>query len=217
MQFFLNSADVDEIRIFQEAGIIHGVTTNPSLVARSPLSVPELFKNICAIIPGPVCAQITETEPQLMLKQANKLASIGENIVIKVPMTYEGILAAAILERDGIKVNVTLCFSPVQALHAINIGASYLSVFSGRLADTNSNGDGVLNDICDLLRNYPNSKTKVIAATLNQPSHVLAAARAGAHIATAPATVYKNMIHHPMTSSGLKDFMHEWAVSKKGI
>jgi transaldolase len=167
MQFFLNSSDIAEIRTFQEDGLIHGVTTNPSLASLSPLPIFELIRSICAIVSGPVNVQVTALDSNAMIDQAKRLSQIAENVVIKLPMTYEGVVAATSLEREGIKVNLTLCFSVAQALYALNFNVSYLSVFSGRLSDMNQDGEGVLRDICALFRQYPNTNTQIIAATLN--------------------------------------------------
>lgn len=217
MKFFLNSSDLTEIRTFKEGGLIHGVTTNPSLASRSPLPIFDLIRSICTMVSGPVNVQVIGPDLNSMLEQAKRLSQIAENVVIKLPMTYDGVIAATKLEHAGIKVNLTLCFSVGQALHALNVGASYLSVFSGRLTAMKQDGEGILRSICALFKQFPKAKTEIIAAALTEPEHVIAASRTGVDIVTATAAVYRSLLEDQLTSQGLQTFLDDWNAARKSM
>jgi transaldolase len=211
MKFFVDTAEISEIRELAETGLLDGVTTNPSLIAKSGRKITEVIAEICAIVPGPVSAEVAATEYQAMLKEAAVLKAIAPNVTIKVPLTPEGLRACHALSQEGTMVNVTLCFSPAQALLAAKAGASFISPFVGRLDDIGQDGMLLIADIVQIYRNYPAIRTEVLVASIRNPIHLIDAAKLGAHVATIPPAVIKQLYKHPLTDSGLAAFLKDWA------
>ena len=209
MKFFIDTANVDEIRTVNEWGILAGVTTNPTLVAKEGRVFEEVIKEICAIVDGPVSAEVLATDAEGMIREAEVYASWADNVVIKVPLTAEGLKATSALAKKGIKTNVTLIFSPNQALMAARAGASYVSPFLGRLDDISYDGMQLVRDVVEIFWTH-DIETEVIAASIRHPLHMVEAAKAGAHIATAPFKVYQQMLKHPLTDIGIQRFMEDW-------
>lgn len=209
MKFFIDTANVGEIKKAWELGVIDGVTTNPSLVAKEGKDPVALLKKICAIVDGPVSAEAVSTDADGMVREAETLSKIHKNIVIKIPMIEEGLKAVKRLSGMGIKTNVTLVFSPSQALLAAKAGASYVSPFVGRLDDISHVGMGIISEIMDIYENYL-FDTELIVASVRNPLHVVEAARMGAHIATIPYSVIIQLIKHPLTDIGLEKFLKDW-------
>jgi len=214
MRLFLDTADVEEIRKGVELGVISGVTTNPSLVARVKRPLKEVVREICALVPGPVSAEVLARDTAGMVEEARQLAAIAPNVVVKIPITEEGLRAVKVLAGEGIATNVTLVFSPNQALLAALAGAAYVSPFVGRLDDVGAEGMEVVRTIVSIFRQYGFS-TQVIAASIRHPMHVVAAAQAGAPVATLPYGVLVQMLRHPLTDVGIERFLADWA--KVGI
>ncbi len=210
MKFFVDTADLDEIRKLAELGLLDGVTTNPSLIAKSGKDFLETVREICSVVDGPVSAEAAATDYETMLAEGRKLAGIAPNVAAKVPLTPDGLRACAHLVSDGAMVNVTLCFSPAQALLAAKAGATFVSPFAGRLDDIGSDGMQLVAEIVDIYGNYPAIATQVLAASLRSPQHVVDAARVGADVATVPPTVLHQMFLHPLTDSGLARFVSDW-------
>ena len=210
MKFFLDTAHVAEIRKAAETGLVDGITTNPSLVAKTGRPYREVLKEICEIIDGPISAEVVATDAGGMVTEAEKLSEIHPNIVIKIPMTDAGVQAAAQLVRKEIPVNMTLVFSALQALICGKLGVSYVSPFIGRLDDIAHNGMELVSDILTIYDNY-GMGTEVIVASVRHPLHILDAARLGAHIATVPAAVFEKMVRHPLTDKGMELFMADAA------
>jgi transaldolase len=209
MQFFIDSADVGEIRKALAMGLCDGVTTNPSLVAKTGRRFSEVLKEITGMVPGPVSAEVTAVEHEGMMREARALAKVADNVVVKVPMLVEGLRAVRDLSAEGIRTNVTLCFTPVQALLAAKAGATYISPFVGRLDDISEDGMAMVSQILEIYRNY-DFATKVLVASVRHPVHVLEAARIGAHVATIPFNVIEQLAKHPLTDIGLKKFLSDW-------
>jgi transaldolase len=210
MKFFIDTADVKEIRECMAQGIIDGVTTNPSLVAKSGRKFKDVLIEICEIIPhGPVSAEVTATEFAGMMKEAHEYAKLKENIVVKIPLLAEGLKAVAALAKENIKTNVTLCFTPTQALLAAKAGASYISPFVGRLDDISEFGMEMVEHIIQIYDNY-GFDTEVLVASVRSPVHVMQAALMGAHVATCPYSVLQQLVHHPLTDIGLAKFLKDW-------
>lgn len=209
MKFFIDTANLQEIRKANELGLLDGVTTNPTLVAREGRDFEELIKEICKIVDGPVSAEVISVEAEEMVKEARQLAKLADNIVVKIPMIYEGIKATKILSKEDISTNVTLVFSPLQALIAAKAGATFVSPFIGRLDDISSVGMGIVEDIVAIYENY-GFETEVIVASIRNPVHVLDAALIGAHIATIPFKVLIQLAEHPLTEIGLDRFLADW-------
>ena len=209
MQFFIDSADVGEIQKALAMGLCDGVTTNPSLVAKTGRKFSEVLKEITALVPGPVSAEVTAVDHAGMMKEARALAKVADNVVVKVPLIVEGLRAVRSLAAEGIRTNVTLCFSPVQALLAAKAGATYVSPFVGRLDDVSEDGMAMVSQIVDIYRNY-DFATKVLVASVRNPIHVLEAARLGADVATIPFAVIGQLANHPLTDIGLKKFLADW-------
>ncbi len=209
MKFFIDTANIDEIKKAWELGVIDGVTTNPSLIAREGKDPVQILKAICGIVKGPVNGEVIGTTADVMIKEAKELSKIHKNIVIKIPMIEEGLKAVKKLSSMGIKTNVTLIFSANQALLAAKAGASYVSPFVGRLDDISHHGMDIVEEILDIYENYL-FETEVIVASVRNPLHVLDAARMGAHIATIPYSVITQLIKHPLTEIGLEKFLKDW-------
>lgn len=209
MKFFIDSAAIDEIREAQSLGILDGVTTNPSLVAKEGRNFRQLLDEILALVDGPVSAEVVATDTEGILKEGRELAAIHPNIVVKVPLIREGIKAVRILASEGIKTNVTLCFSPTQALLAAKAGATYISPFVGRLDDISHDGMELIRQIVTIYGNYGYA-TQVLAASIRHPLHVVDSAMAGADVATIPFKVIDMMFRHPLTDRGLEAFLGDW-------
>ena len=209
MQFFIDTADVGEIKKALAMGLCDGVTTNPSLVAKTGRRFSEVLEEITAIVPGPVSAEVTAVEYEGMMREARHYAKVAENVVVKVPLIVEGLRAVRDLTAEGIRTNVTLCFSPVQALLAAKAGATYVSPFVGRLDDVSEDGMALIAQILEIFRNY-DFATKVLVASVRHPLHVLEAARLGADVATIPFNVLEQLAKHPLTDIGLKKFLADW-------
>jgi transaldolase len=209
MQFFIDSADVGEIRKAMAMGLCDGVTTNPSLVAKTGRRFSEVLKEITSICPGPVSAEVTALDYDGMMSEARKYAKVADNVVIKVPLVVEGLRAVRDLSSEGVRTNVTLCFSPVQALLAAKAGATYISPFVGRLDDISEDGMALIAQIVEIYRNY-DFTTKVLVASVRHPIHVLESARLGADVATLPYSVVEQLAKHPLTDAGLKKFLADW-------
>jgi transaldolase len=218
MKFFLDTAEIKEIRELAASGLVDGITTNPSLVMKSGRQFVDVVREICEIVPGPVSAEVIATEHETMLAEGRKLAKIAGNVVVKVPLTPDGLKTCHKLSNEGTKVNVTLCFSPAQALLAAKAGATYISPFVGRLDDVGTDGMQLIRDIVQLYRAYPNTiKTEVLVASVRHPIHVIEAAKMGADVATLPPSVLKQMFNHPLTDKGLAAFLADWAKTGQKI
>lgn len=209
MKFFIDTANVEEIKKAASYGLLDGVTTNPSLVAKEGRDFIELLKEITKIVDGPISAEVVSLEYEGMLKEAKELAKIHDNIVIKVPLIKEGIKAVKTLSEEGIKTNVTLCFSAVQALLAAKAGATYISPFVGRLDDISHDGMGLIQQIVQIYRNY-GFETQVLVASVRHPLHLVDAALMGADVATIPFAVIEKLFKHPLTDIGLEQFLNDW-------
>jgi transaldolase len=213
MKFFLDTADLNEIRTAVDAGMIDGITTNPSLLVKAAGSSgdpQEILAEICRVVDGPISAEVVATTTEDMLREGRKLARIADNIVVKVPLIEEGLRACRHFRAEGINVNVTLCFSPTQALLAAKAGASYISPFVGRLDDVSTDGMQLIRQIITIYENY-DFETEVLVASVRHPVHVVEAAMMGAHVATMPAKVLHQLIQHPLTDKGLDLFLADWA------
>jgi len=209
MMLFLDTGNIKEIKEAASWGVLDGVTSNPSLVAKEGRSFKELLKEICTIVDGPISAEVVTVEAEAMIKEGKDLASVHKNIVVKCPLTPEGLKATKALTSEGIRVNVTLCFSPTQALLAAKAGAWCVSPFVGRLDDISEHGMGLIQDIVTIYRNYQ-FKTKVLVASVRHPQHVIEAAKLGGDICTMPVAVFKLLVQHPLTDIGLKKFLSDW-------
>ncbi len=216
MKFFIDTANIEEIKKANSLGVIDGVTTNPSLIAREKREPIGLLKEICSIVNGPVSAEAVSTKAEDIIAEARGLAKIASNIVVKVPMTEEGLKAVRQLSAEGIKTNVTLIFSPSQALLAAKAGATYVSPFVGRLDDISHTGMDLVADIMTIYENYL-FETEVIVASIRNPLHVVEAAKIGAHIATIPYGVITQLLKHPLTDIGLERFLKDWESLKSTI
>jgi transaldolase len=210
MQLFIDSANVDDIREIAAWGVLAGVTTNPSLAAKEGRDFPTMLAEICALVTGDVSAEVIATDTAGMLTEADPLLAVAPNVIIKLPLTPDGLAACRALTDRGVRTNVTLCFSPTQALLAAAAGATYVSPFVGRVDDTANDGIALLEDICAIFTTQ-GITTKVLAASLRHPQHVVQAALAGADVATLPASVFRQMVRHPLTDRGLEQFLADWA------
>jgi len=217
MKFFIDTADIAEIREIAATGLLDGVTTNPSLIAKSGRNMLDVIAEICDVVPGPVSAEVTGTDAATMLEEAAVLSSIASNVAIKVPLTPEGLKACRNLSDRGIMVNVTLCFSPAQALLAAKAGAAFVSPFVGRLDDIGADGMALIGEILEIYTQYPDFATEVLVASVRHPGHVVAAARMGADVATVPPAVLKQLFNHPLTDKGLAQFLADWAKTGQSI
>ena len=217
MKFFIDTADLAEIRDLAATGLVDGVTTNPSLVAKSGRNFLDVIREICAVVPGPVSAEVTALDAPTMIAEGRKLAKIAPNVAVKVPLTPDGLKACRTIANDGTMVNVTLCFSAAQALLAAKAGATFISPFVGRLDDVGQNGMDLIRDIVAVYRNYPALKTEVLVASIRHPIHVIEAAKIGAHVGTIPPAVLRQMFAHPLTEKGLAAFLADWAKTGQSI
>jgi transaldolase len=216
MKFFVDSADAREIREAASWGLADGVTTNPSLIAKTGRPYAEVLREICDALDGPVSAEVVSTNAPAMLEEGEKLARLHRNIVVKCPMTIDGLKATKALVARGIKVNVTLIFSPLQGLAAAKCGAAFVSPFAGRLDDIGQDGMLIVEQLVHILSNYDYS-TEVLAASVRSPMHLLRAAEAGVHVATLPFDVIKQILQHPLTDAGLEKFLADWHATKQKI
>lgn len=214
MKFFIDTANIDEIKEAHSMGMVDGVTTNPTLIAKEGRDFEEIIRDICAIVDGPVSAEVISIDADGMIKEARQLAKIHENIVVKIPMTVDGLKATRRLAEEGIKTNVTLVFSPLQALMAAKAGATFVSPFIGRLDDLSQEGLLLVEQIVEIYSNYA-FDTEIIVASIRNPLHVLESALMGADIATIPFDVLAKLAAHPMTDKGLKAFLDDWDKAKK--
>ena len=217
MKFFLDTGDINEIKELSASGLVDGITTNPSLVLKSGRKFTDLVKEICEIVPGPVSAEVVATDHKTMLAEGRKLAKLAKNVVVKVPLTPDGLKTCKVLSDAGTKVNVTLCFSPAQALLAAKSGATYISPFVGRLDDIGTDGMQLIADIIDIYNQYDTINTEVLVASVRHPIHIIQAAKMGADVATMPPNVLKMMYNHPLTDKGLAAFVADWAKTGQKI
>ena len=213
MKFFVDTAEISEIRELATTGLLAGVTTNPSLIAKSGRKILDVIAEICEIVSGPVSAEVAATEYKQMLAEAEVLKKIAPNVAIKVPLTQDGLKACYALSQGGVMVNVTLCFSAAQALLAAKAGATFISPFVGRLDDIGQNGMDLIHDIVTIYNNYPNLKTEVLVASIRNPIHLIEAAKMGADVATIPPSVIKQLYGHPLTDKGLAAILKDWAAT----
>ncbi len=216
MKFFLDTANIDEIRQAADLGVLDGVTTNPSLVAREGRPFEEVILEICEIVQGPVSAEVLATDFETMVEEGRRLAAIHEHVVVKCPLTHDGIKATKQLSEDGIRVNVTLCFSPGQALMAAKAGAAYISPFVGRLDDISQDGMELVQQIIAMYENY-GFPTEVLVASIRSPKHVLDAALMGADVATVPYKIFDALLNHPLTDKGLAAFLADWENAREAV
>jgi len=214
MKFFLDTGNIKDIESLMPLGIIDGVTTNPSLMAKEGGDPKVILKKICELVKGPVSAEVVSTDAENMIKEGREWAKLDEHIVVKIPFIREGVKAIKALSSEGIKINTTLCFSPTQALIAAKAGASYISPFVGRLDDIATDGMELVKQILEIYRAY-DYKTEVLVASVRHPMHIVQAARMGAHICTCPASVIEQAMKHPLTDIGLDKFLKDWAAANK--
>jgi len=217
MKFFVDTADIAEIRPLAASGLLDGVTTNPSLVAKTGKKFLDVLADICAVVPGPVSAEVAATDYDGMLAEARVLREVAKNVTIKVPLTPDGLRACRHLRDEGTMVNVTLCFSAAQAILAAKAGASFVSPFVGRLDDIGEHGMGLIADIVQIYRNYPAFETEVLVASVRSPMHVVEAGKIGAHVATVPPATLRSLFNHPLTEKGLAAFLADWAKTGQKI
>ena len=216
MKFFVDTADVQAIAELTDLGMVDGVTTNPSLILKSGRDIVEVTREICALVSGPVSAEVVALKADAMIAEGRKLADIAENIVVKVPLTWDGLKTCKVLSGDGLKVNVTLCFSANQALLAAKAGATFISPFVGRLDDIGQDGMELIADVVQIYQNY-NFRTEVLVASIRHPIHVLQSAKLGAHVGTMPPAVIRSLLKHPLTDRGLEAFLADWAKTGQSI
>jgi len=217
MKFFIDSADIDEIRELADSGLVDGVTTNPSLVAKTGRAFKDVVQEICATIEGPVSAEVTALEAEAMVEEGRALAEIAKNVAVKVPLTWDGLKACRALSQGGTMVNVTLCFSANQALLAAKAGATFVSPFIGRLDDIGEDGMELIRDIRVIYDNYDALGTEILAASIRSEDHVRRSAMAGADVATVPPKVLRDLVNHALTEKGLDAFLADWAKTGQSI
>ena len=217
MKFFVDTADVAEIKDLAASGLLDGVTTNPSLVAKTGKDFVSTIKEICKLVKGPVSAEVTATDHATMLAEGRKLAALATNVAVKVPLTVDGLKTCKALSDDGIMVNVTLCFSAAQAILAAKAGATFISPFVGRLDDIGQDGMQLIADIVQIYNNYPDFKTEVLVASIRHPIHLIESAKIGADVATLPPNVLKGLVKHPLTDKGLEAFLADWKKTGQSI
>ena len=217
MKFFVDTGDIAEIRDLATTGLLDGVTTNPSLIAKAGKPFIPLIEEICSVVSGPVSAEVAATDYETMSKEGAKLAKIAPNVAVKVPLTPAGLKVCKELSDQGTMVNVTLCFTPLQALLAAKAGASFISPFVGRLDDIGYDGMQLIADIMTIYENYPNFQTEVLVASVRHPVHILEAARLGADVMTCPPDVIRKLYQHPLTEKGLATFVEDWKKTGQSI
>ena len=217
MKFFVDTADIDDIKDLAATGLIDGVTTNPSLIAKAGKEFIPLIKEICEVVSGPVSAEVAATDYETMRKEAEILRKIADHVAIKVPLTEDGLKVCKELSDEGTMVNVTLCFSPGQALLAAKAGAAFISPFVGRLDDISQQGLDLIADICTIYENYPQYDTEVLVASIRNPMHIIESAKMGAHVMTSPPNVIKQLYKHPLTDKGLAAFVEDWKKTGQSI
>ncbi|WP_086465908.1 fructose-6-phosphate aldolase [Oceanibaculum nanhaiense] len=217
MKFFVDTADTAEIGELAASGLLDGVTTNPSLIAKSGRKMADVIAEICAIVPGPVSAEVTATEADGMIAEGRYLAGIADNVVVKVPLTPAGLKACKTFSDEGIRTNVTLCFSAAQAILAAKAGATFVSPFVGRLDDIGQDGMELIADIVQIYANYPSFTTEVLVASIRNPVHVVDAAKMGADVCTVPPSTLRQLFNHPLTDKGLAAFLADWKKTGQSI
>jgi transaldolase len=217
MKFFVDTADVSEIKDIAATGLLDGVTTNPSLILKSGRPMLETIKEICSIVPGPVSAETVSTDHKTMLEEGRKLAKLAKNVTVKVPLTPDGLKTCKVLREEGTMVNVTLCFSAGQALLAAKAGASFVSPFVGRIDDQGYDGMDVIHEIMTIYTQYPHFKTEVLVASVRHTQHLIQAAKMGAHVATVPPNVIRQLFKNVLTDNGLKTFLDDWKKTGQSI
>ncbi len=217
MKFFVDTADINDIRDLASTGLLDGVTTNPSLIAKSGKNFIKLIEEICGVVDGPVSAEVAATDYETMLKEGQKLAKIAKNVAVKVPLTPAGLKVCKHLADKGTMVNVTLCFSPAQAILAAKAGAKFISPFVGRLDDIAHDGMQLIADIVTIYENYPQWDTEVLVASVRHPVHIIDSAKMGAHVVTCPPDVIKKLYSHPLTDKGLAAFVDDWKKTGQSI
>lgn len=217
MRFFVDTADIGEIRELAETGLLDGVTTNPSLIMKAGRPIRDVIKEICDAVEGEVSAEVAATDFDGMMEEGKRLAGIAGNVAVKVPLTWDGLKACRALRQLGHKVNVTLCFNAAQALLAAKAGATFISPFVGRLDDIGVEGMDLIGEIRAIYDNYPNLDTQILAASIRTPNHVKLAAMAGADVATVPPAVLKALVRHPLTDKGLEQFLADWKTTGQTI
>lgn len=217
MKFFVDTGDINEIRELAATGMLDGVTTNPSLIAKAGKPFIPLIEEICSVVKGPVSAEVAATDYDTMIKEGKKLAKIADNVAVKVPLTPAGLKVCKELSDAGTMVNVTLCFSAAQAILAAKAGATFVSPFVGRLDDIGENGMTLIHDICVIYNNYHDFDTQVLVASIRNPIHLIESAKMGAHVATIPPSVIKQLYNHPLTDKGLAAFVEDWKKTGQSI
>jgi transaldolase len=217
MKFFVDTADINDIRDLESTGMLDGVTTNPSLIAKSGKNFLSLIAEICEVVKGPVSAEVAATDFEIMLKEGEKLAKIAKNVTVKVPLTPAGLKVCKHLSDNGTMVNVTLCFSAAQAILAAKAGASFVSPFVGRLDDVGQDGLALIEEIVQIYNNYDDFNTEVLVASVRNPMHIVHSARMGAHVVTCPPAVIKQLYNHPLTDKGLAAFVDDWKKTGQSI
>ena len=217
MKFFVDTADTADIKALAQSGLLDGVTTNPSLIAKSGRKILDVVAEICALVPGPVSAEVAATGYDGMMREAAVLRKIADNVCVKLPLTPDGLRACKTLTGEGVMTNVTLCFSAAQALIAAKAGASFVSPFVGRLDDLGQDGMELIADIVQIYDNYPTLTTEVLVASVRHPIHVVQAAKLGAHVSTLPPNVLRMLYNHPLTDKGLAAFLKDWAATGQTI
>lgn len=217
MKFFVDTADLNEIRDLSETGLLDGVTTNPSLMAKTGQKIVDVIAAICEVVPGPVSAEVAATDFKTMLAEGRRLAKIAPNVAVKVPLTVDGLKTCKALRGEGTMVNVTLCFSATQALLAAKAGATFISPFVGRLDDLSQDGMQLIGDILQIYRQYDAIETEVLVASIRHPVHLLQAAKMGAHVSTLPPNVIRQLYNHPLTDKGLAAFLADWEKTGQSI
>ena len=211
MKFFVDTAEISEIKDLNAYGLIDGVTTNPTLIAKSGRKFQEVIAEICAEVKGPVSAEVASVDYESLVREGEILSKIAKNVCIKLPLTMDGIKACRYFSNKGIQTNVTLCFSPAQAILVAKAGATFVSPFVGRLDDIGQDGLNLIGEICEIYDNYENFKTQVLVASVRNPIHIVESAKLGAHVATIPAKVIKQLAQHPLTDKGIETFIKDWA------
>jgi len=217
MKFFIDSAEIAEIKEIAAYGLLDGVTTNPTLIAKSGRKFQEVIAEICSVVSGPVSAEVAATDYSGMVREGEILSKIAKNVCIKLPLTLDGLKACKYFSDKGIQTNVTLCFSAAQAILAAKAGATFVSPFVGRLDDIGQDGLSLIEEICEIYQNYPEFETQVLVASVRNPIHITQAARMGAHVATIPGKVLKQLASHPLTDKGLETFVKDWASTGQKI